>query len=262
MTQESVVNVEVEDGVAVIHLNDPPSRNALSEDAAVKLNQVLETIHESARAVIITGAGKGFCSGAKLGTGGKKIPREERDLSASLKTFYNPLFRTIKSLDIPFISAINGPAAGIGSALALSADFIFMSKEAFILPAFSRIGLIPDGGLSYLLAKSVGRVRAMEIVLLDEKISPEQALEWGMVNRLADADELMAHARELGVRLATGPTKAYSSVRQLMWTACECSFEEQLEAEAAAQFTLGRTEDHEEGVRAFMTREKPNFKGK
>jgi 2-(1,2-epoxy-1,2-dihydrophenyl)acetyl-CoA isomerase len=263
MTNSKSIYLEQKGSIAIAYLDDPASRNALSEKDAVQLQQLIESLDDTIRALVITGKGKGFCSGANLSGGDQdKSKSEDRDLGESLRTAYNPLLMTIKNLNIPVITVINGPAAGIGSALALSADFIFMSQEAFILPAFSKIGLGPDGGLSYLLTKSVGRVRAMELLLLDERIMPDQALQWGLVNRIVPAEELMDTSIALANKIASGPTLAYSKVRDLVWRACEADYASQLEAETDAQTYLGRTKDHQIGINAFMKRQKPEFSGK
>ena len=257
------IDIETVENVRVYRLNDPASRNALSEDFARELNALLTEADNdpSIRAVVLTGDGKGFCSGAKLeakpgyGDG-------PRDLGAPLRDIYNPLMRTIRDLNVPFIVAVNGAAAGIGSALALSGDVILASEDAFFLPAFSKIGLAPDGGATYFFAKSVGRARAMEMALLDERLPAQQALDWGLINRVVPSEQLMQTAMELATKLANGPTMAYAEIRKLVLDACERGYSDHLDAEAEVQTKLGYTEDHRAGVMAFMTRTPPNFQGK
>jgi 2-(1,2-epoxy-1,2-dihydrophenyl)acetyl-CoA isomerase len=262
MSQESFINVEIQSNVAVIYLNDPPARNALSEEMGRQLRNTLLTIHQSARAVVLTGTGEGFCSGAKLSKGGGDDSSPEGpDLGKPLRETYNPLMMCLRELNVPVITAVNGAAAGIGCSLALSGDIIVASDKAFFLQAFSRIGLAPDGGASYLTVKSIGRIRAMEMALLDERLTAEQALEWGLITRVVDAENLLTEAVKIAEKLASGPTKAYAAIRKQVWGACEFGYLDQLAAEANAQTGLGRTSDHSEGVRAFMSREKPNFTG-
>lgn len=260
MSENSYINVEIESDVAVIYLNDPEARNALSEERSAELRNTLRSVQDSARAILITGKGKGFCAGAKLSSE-VASSKEKLDLGAALRDCYNPLFHTIRALKVPLITAVNGPAAGIGGALALSGDLIVASKSAFFLQAFSRIGLVPDGAASYLTVKSVGRARAMEMALLDERMSSEKALEWGLINRVVEDDQLLSEALDIAKKLAKGPTKAYEAIRKQVWAACEISYAEQLETEANSQTYLGQTADHAEGVRAFLTREEPNFTG-
>lgn len=259
------IDLETQNGVTLMTLNDPPARNALSEQFGTELNKLLKTASQDphVRAVVLTGAGKGFCSGAKLSAPVSGDSRQgPPDLGEPLNKVYNPLMRTIQGLDVPFIVAVNGAAAGMGSALALSGDIILASEEAFFLPAFSRIGLAPDGGATYLIAKSAGRVRAMEMALLDERIPAPQALEWGLINRVVSSEDLIPTAMGIATQLAAGPTKAYSHIRKLVWQAAEQPYHTMLDAEAKTQSELGLTEDHQIGVKAFMTREKPNFTGK
>ena len=257
------IDVETIENVRIFRLNDPASRNALSEEFGRELNVLLTEANNdpSVRAVVLTGAGKGFCSGAKL----EAKPGDDdgpRDLGEPLRDIYNPLMRTIRDLNVPFIVAVNGAAAGIGSALALSGDLILASEDAFFLPAFSKIGLVPDGGATYFFAKSAGRARAMEMALLDERIPAQQALDWGLINRVVQSDQLMPTAIELATKLANGPTVAYAEIRKLVLDACESKYSDQLDAEAKVQTTLGYTEDHRAGVMAFMTKTPPHFQGK
>lgn len=258
---ESLVEVEVDEGIVWLRLNDPSARNALSEEMAVELRQAFRDHAESARVFILTGKGEGFCSGAKLG-GKPPVPGSgPRDLGAPLLDCYNPLLLDIRNLSVPLIVAVNGAAAGIGCSLALSGDIIVASDTAFFQQAFSRIALAPDGGATYLLAKSAGRVRAMELALLDERLPAAQALEWGLINRVVPTLDLLAVARELGQRIASGPTKAYAAIRRLVWQACEADYEDHLKNEAREQTLLGQSADHKVGVQAFLSRQKPIFTG-
>ncbi len=257
---ESLVEVEVDGGIVWLRLNDPQARNALSEEMAKQLRQAFRDHTGTARVFILTGKGEGFCAGAKL-SGKSPAMSGPRDLGAPLLEHYNPLLLDMRALPVPVVVAVNGAAAGIGSSLALSGDIIVASETAFFQQAFSRIGLAPDGGGTYLLAKSAGRVRAMELALLDERLTATQAAEWGLINRVVPASELADVARELGERIAAGPTLAYAAIRRLVWQACEADYSDHLNSEAREQSVLGLTADHKAGVQAFLSRQKPVFTG-
>ena len=184
------------------------------------------------------------------------------DAGRALTTHYNPLMQAIREHPHPVITAVNGPAAGVGCSLALVGDIIVCAKSAYFLQAFRRIGLVPDGGSTWLLARTIGRPRAMEMALFGEKVPAEKALEWGMVNRVVEDEALMSTAMEMAETLATGPTVALSLARDLMWKACESDFDEAIYDERIAQRTAGRTDDFKEGVSAFLQKRKADFKGK
>lgn len=184
------------------------------------------------------------------------------DAGRALTTHYNPLMQAIKEHPHPVITAVNGPAAGVGCSLALVGDIVVCAQSAYFLQAFRRIGLVPDGGSTWLLARTIGRVRAMEMALFGDKVPAEQALEWGMVNRIVEDDQLMPTALEMAEKLATGPTIALSLARELIWKACESDFDEAIYDERIAQRTAGRTDDFKEGVTAFLKKRPAEFKGK
>lgn len=261
MTTESLISIEMKNNVAIVSLDDAATRNAMSEEMAEQLIAALPDIQKNARAMILTGAGGGFCSGAKLtSTRGGKMG--EKDLGPAMREIYNPLILALRNLTIPFISAVNGAAAGIGCSLSLMADLSIVSDKAVFIQAFSKIALIPDGCSSFINVNAAGRARAMEMALLDEKLSSQQAFDWGMINRVVPADDLMTEALSYAERLANGPTRCYASIRKLIWNACEDTFEGQLALEAELQSEMGFSDDHKEGLRGFMTRERPNFTGK
>tara|TARA_R100001039_G_C1811380_1_gene83323 strand:- start:390 stop:980 length:591 start_codon:yes stop_codon:yes gene_type:complete len=184
------------------------------------------------------------------------------DAGRALTTHYNPLMQAIREHPHPVISAVNGPAAGVGCSLALAGDIVLCAESAYFLQAFRRIGLVPDGGSTWLLARTIGRVRAMEMALFGDKVPAEKALEWGMVNRIVADDALMSTAMEMAEKLATGPTVALSLARDLIWKACESDFDEAIYDERIAQRTAGRTDDFKEGVSAFLQKRPAEFKGK
>ncbi len=260
------ISYELKGDIAIIAFNDPSTLNACGVDTAQELLHAFEVAADEARCTILTGEGRGFCSGANLGPGqlNVKLSHEgsKPDAGRALTTHYNPLMQAIREHPHPVITAVNGPAAGVGCSLALVGDIIVCAKSAYFLQAFRRIGLVPDGGSTWLLARTIGRPRAMEMALFGEKVPAEKALEWGMVNRVVEDEALMSTAMEMAETLATGPTVALSLARDLMWKACESDFDEAIYDERIAQRTAGRTDDFKEGVSAFLQKRKADFKGK
>lgn len=260
------ISYELKGDIAVISFNDPSTLNACGVDTAQELLHAFEVAADKARCTILTGSGRGFCSGANLGPGqlGVQLSHEgsKPDAGRALTTHYNPLMQAIREHPHPVISAVNGPAAGVGCSLALAGDIVLCAESAYFLQAFRRIGLVPDGGSTWLLARTIGRVRAMEMALFGDKVPAEKALEWGMVNRVVSDDTLMSTAMEMAEKLATGPTVALSLARDLIWKACESDFDEAIYDERLAQRTAGRTDDFKEGVSAFLQKRPAEFKGK
>jgi 2-(1,2-epoxy-1,2-dihydrophenyl)acetyl-CoA isomerase len=178
-----------------------------------------------------------------------------------LESHINPLMLRLRDLPIPWVSAIKGSAAGVGCSFALAADIVVAGEGAFFLQAFARIGLVPDGGSSWLLARAIGRQRAMEMMLLGERIPAAKAFEWGMVNRLVSDDNVMPTALEIAKQLANGPTKSLAMIRRMAWSASDATFEEAMATERNNQRDAGRTADHREGVVAFIQKRPANFTG-
>jgi 2-(1,2-epoxy-1,2-dihydrophenyl)acetyl-CoA isomerase len=255
------IDLEMNGDVAVIAMDDPATLNAASLAMVDQLLAAFESASRSARAIVLTGRGRGFCTGANLGgTLDPEVPGYDAGLF--LETHYNRLMQGIRSLSIPIVTAVNGPAAGIGATLGLAGDLIVAGRSAFFLQAFSRIGLVPDGGSAFLLIRAAGRPRAMEMLLLGERIDAEQAHLWGLVNRVVDDAQLLVEAIALAKRLARGPTVALGMTRRLAWTAMERSLDEMLSQEREMQRTAGRTEDHREGVAAFLEKRAAQFVGR
>lgn len=256
------ITYAVENDIATITLNDPKTMNAAGMDTASEMMLALEMAADEARCTIITGNGRGFCSGANLspntdsGSGMKGKP----DAGKSLDSHYNPLIKMIRTHPHPIISAVNGAAAGVGCSIALMGDFIVCAESGYFLQAFRRIGLVPDGGSTYLLPHSIGRARAMEMTLFGEKIHAAQALEWGLVNRVVPDADLMTEANTYAQKLADGPTQALSLIRDLIWQAEDNTFDAQLQAERFAQRTAGRQPDFKEGVAAFLEKRPADFR--
>lgn len=256
------IELERDGGVAIIRMNDPATLNAVTLKTIVEIGEALDEIAGSARAMVLTGAGRGFCSGANL-TGGMGVGQSEgpRDAGSSLESHINPLMLRLRDLPIPWVSAVKGSAAGVGCSFALAADMVVCGESAFFLQAFARIGLVPDGGSSWILSRSIGRARAMEMMLLGERIPAAKALEWGMVNRVVADDDLMPKAMELAKALAAGPTKSLAMIRRMAWSAADASFEEAMTTERNNQKVAGLTADHIEGVMAFIGKRPANFTG-
>lgn len=259
----SKITYSVENKIATITLNDPATMNAAGVDMVEELLLAFEKASDDARATILTGSGRGFCSGANLSGGGPtgSQPQGKPDAGKALDQFYNPLIVVMREHPHPIITAVNGAAAGVGCSIALMGDLVIASENAYFLQAFRRIGLVPDGGSTYLLPRNIGKARAMEMALLGDKIPAAKALDWGLINRVVPQDNLMKTATDLATDLANGPTVSLSMIRSLIWDGGEKDFSEQLHLERVAQRTAGRTSDFAEGVKAFLEKRPANFKG-
>ncbi len=251
------VTVSADGKVATLTLNRPDSINALSAPMMADLNAALDAVEAGPfRALILTGSGRGFCSGADM----KELPRHRTQGAGHLlERVFHPAFRRLRDLDMPIVTAVNGPAVGIGMSLALMGDLILAARSAYFLLSFSRIGLVPDGGITWLLPRLIGAGRAREMALLAEKLPSEKALEWGLVNRVVDDARLMEEVQSLAKRLADGPA-ALPLARKLFWD--RESHEAQLAREAEAQQKAGMTEDFAEGLAAFQEKREPIFRQK
>jgi len=256
--------LEFENNVAKLTLNDPDRLNAVSLQVIEELGQAIDEIADpanGARALLITGAGRGFCSGANLSDGRADNTDEERDAGAALEKLYHPFLRKLRALDFPVVTAVNGAAAGVGMSFALMGDIVMASREAFFLQAFARIGLVPDGGATYMLPRRIGLARSLELSLLAERLPAEKALEWGLINSVHEPDALLDAATKMAERLASGPSKSLGLIRKLYWASPENTYEEQLDMERQSQSKAGRTADFLEGVKAFLQKRPAEFKG-
>jgi 2-(1,2-epoxy-1,2-dihydrophenyl)acetyl-CoA isomerase len=264
VASHQTVDLTTDGSAARILLNRPEALNAWNEQFGRDLLDAVTSLaqDESVRALLITGAGRGFSSGADLkeqrseGEGG--VP----DLSARLKEIYHPIITGLRQMPKPVVAGVNGPAVGIGCSLALAADLIVAAESAYFLLAFVNIGLVPDGGSTAFLPARIGYARAAEMAMLGERVPAGQALDWGLVNRVVPDDDLEGAADALLQLLAHGPTRSYAGAKRLLNRRMYAGLAEQLDAEADAQRELGKTQDFVEGVLAFGEKRPPNFTGR
>ena len=245
--------------VATLTLARPDRLNALSAQTVEELRAaVAEVAASEARCLLLAGEGRGFSSGADL-AGGGGLPE---DAGEALEKRFNPLIEALFELPIPVVAAVNGPAAGAGCSLALSADIVIAGRSAYFLQAFVNIGLIPDAGATWLLPRLAGRARAIEMMMLGERVSAEQALDWGLISRVVEDEHLASEAMLLATNLAQGPSVALGLIRKLARNAEQLSLTEALAAEREAQREAGRTQDFKRAVAAFLEKHQPRFEGK
>ncbi|MGE5617320.1 MAG: enoyl-CoA hydratase/isomerase family protein [Candidatus Woesearchaeota archaeon] len=249
--------------VGRLTLNRPETLNAWTAEFGSELRRVIEdeASEESVRAVLITGAGRGFSSGADLKAGFEPADDGRPDIRSELREIYHPAIAGLRRLPKPVLAAVNGPAVGIGCSLALACDLVMAAESAFLSLAFVNIGLMPDGGSTAFVPPAVGKARAFQMALLGERISARQALDWGLVNWVHPDDRLIEEANALLERLATGPTRSYASAKQALNRSIYGDLDAQLELEAELQHALGRTSDFIEGTVAFVEKRPPAFTG-
>jgi 2-(1,2-epoxy-1,2-dihydrophenyl)acetyl-CoA isomerase len=264
MSYETVI-WDVEDGVGRITLNRPQTLNAWNEQFGVDLRDVVtkDAQDDSVRAVLITGAGRGFSSGADLKESGAGEVDDDGlpNVRKRLTELYHPILLGLRELPKPVVAAVNGPAVGIGASLAFACDLILAAREAYFNLAFVNIGLMPDGGSTAFVPTAVGKARAFEMALLGERIDAQKALDWGLINRVVDPDLLAAESLDLAQRLAKGPTRSYAGSKRALNRMLYGDLNAQLELEAEIQHELFRTKDVTEGVTAFVQKREPSFTG-
>ena len=263
-----LIKLDIDSQIATLSFNDPDNLNAINQTMLDSLDLALDHVEDpdnNIRCLILTGAGRGFCAGANMARDAAEedgaASNRLADPGAGLEKFYHPILRRLRNLHCPIVSAVNGPCAGIGMSFALMGDMVLAGKSAFFLQAFRRIGLVPDGGATFLLPRLVGMARAKELTLMGERLSADDALEWGLINRVFDDGELLDEARTLAGELANGPM-SLGIIRNLLWESVDSSYEEQLNNERWAQREAGRSKDFVEGVRAFNEKRDANFSGK
>ena len=260
-----VLKRSTENGVAILTLDRPDVLNAFNDELGTALLEAVTQTSddEAVRCIVITGSGRAFCSGEDLGALTSQYERGEvPDLGDTLVKRYNPLVRALRAAPKPVIAAVNGVAAGAGASLALACDFRIASEDAKLILAFIRVGLVPDSGALWFLAKMVGAARALELGASGHPVDAQRGLELGLFSQVVARDEFDATWRAFAGRLAAMPTAAFALTKQLTNDALERGLEEQLQAEVKAQAAAGRTEDHLEGIRAFFDKRQPGFKGR
>jgi 2-(1,2-epoxy-1,2-dihydrophenyl)acetyl-CoA isomerase len=265
-TQLQCVNVRFADGAATVELNRPETLNAWNTQFGVDLLAALHAVGEddTVRAVVLTGAGRAFSSGADLRdiSGGETTPDGRPDVYRTLTERYHPIMRAVREMPKPVIAAVNGPAVGIGCSLALCCDLIVAAESAYFLLAFVNIGLVPDGGSSLFLPARVGMARATELAMLGERLPAAQALDWGLVNRVVPDARLDQETAALAARLAGGPTRSYVGTKRQLNNWLFARMAEQLELEAQIQREMTGSEDFLEGAMAFVEKRAARFSGR
>ena len=256
---------KIEAGVATLTLNRPDKLNSFNTAMHEELRDALEKVEapeNGVRCLLITGAGKGFSAGQDLSDRAIAPGAEAPNLGESLEQRYNPLARKLKSLAMPVICAVNGVAAGAGANIALACDIVIASRNASFIQAFCKIGLVPDSGGSWSLPRLVGHARAMALSLLGDKVSADQAEQWGMIYQAVEPESLMKEASRLAARLAAQPTAGLGLIKRAIHASASNSFDAQLDLERDLQTIAGRTADYREGVRAFTEKRAPKFEGR
>jgi 2-(1,2-epoxy-1,2-dihydrophenyl)acetyl-CoA isomerase len=259
MSDFEFILFDVEDGVATLTLNRPEALNALTFEMMGEVRQAMAQVEQDSdiRALVFTAAGRGFCSGQDL----KNRPPEGSDIVEMYCDTYLGVFNDIRSCRVPVIIAVNGTAAGGGFSLALSGDIIMAAKSAKFIQVFSRIGLIPDLGSTWLLPRAIGRTRALKIMMTNEPIMADQAMEWGMLADVVDDDQLMSQARALASKLAKGPTRALMETRNMVDEGNDNDFAQQFRRELEVNSVMRDTFDGKEGVNAFLEKRPTSFRG-
>ena len=254
---------EQDGGAGRLTLNRPDSLNAWTAAFGAELKSVIEgeAADPSVRALLITGAGRGFSSGADLKEGFDPADDGMPDVRKELLDIYHPIIAGVRRLEKPVVAAVNGPAVGIGASLAFACDLVLAAESAFFGLAFVNIGLMPDGGSTLFVPAAVGKARALQMALLGERVDSARALEWGLVNYVYPDDRLLDEAGTLLDKLAEGPTRSYASSKAALNRMLYPDLDGQLDLEAELQHALARTRDFQEGVTAFVEKRDPQFQG-
>lgn len=254
----------LEQGVATLTLNRPAQLNSFNAQMHQEVREALKQVRQNpeVRCLLITGSGRGFCAGQDLGDRNVAPGAAAPDLGESIEKNYNPLIRALRDLPMPVICAVNGVAAGAGANIALACDITLAARSASFIQAFCKIGLVPDSGGTWTLPRAVGMARAKALALLGDKLSAEQAEQWGMIWRCVDDEALQDEALKLARHLAAQPTYGLALIKRALNASASNSFDAQLDLERDLQRLAGRSEDYREGVAAFMEKRTPQFKGR
>ncbi len=261
MSQDVVIH-EKRDGYSVITLNRPDRLNSFNEAQHHALRAALDECEKDANcgAILLTGAGRGFCAGQDLSDRDPAMMGERPDLGKTLETFYNPLVRKLRAMEKPVVCAVNGVAAGAGANIAFSCDIVLAAKSAKFIQAFSKIALVPDAGGTYWLTRHLGEARAKALAMTAEPLSAEDAANWGLIWKAVDDDKLMDEAIKLVETIAKGPTNAYALTKKAIHEASTNSLDAQLDAERKYQREAGMSDDYKEGVAAFLQKRPADFR--
>ncbi len=255
---------EIDQAVATITLNRPDKLNSFTAKMHEELREAMQRVRgdDAIRALLITGAGRGFCAGQDLSEPVMAGGEQTFDVANTLEQNYNPLVLGLRALPIPVVCAVNGVAAGAGCNFALACDMVIAARSARFIEVFSRIGLIPDAGGTYFLPRLVGAARAMGLSLLADPLTAEQAEAWGLIWKCVDDAALQGEARKIATTLAGGPTRGYALIKQALYASSANTVEQQLALEARLQREAGRTADFREGVQAFLEKRPAKFSGR
>ncbi len=254
---------EITGGIARLTLNRPDRLNSFNTAMHAEVREALATVRASeARVLVLTGAGRGFCAGQDLADRAVSPGGQSVDLGESIERNYKPLVLALRSLPMPVIAAVNGVAAGAGANIALACDLVIAARSASFVQAFSKLGLVPDSGGTWLLPRLVGNARALGLTLLGDKLSAEQAAQWGLIWRCVDDGQLGAEVDALATQLAAAPTRGLAKTKQSIYESWGRTLEQQLDVERDCQRELGYSEDYAEGVAAFTQKRPPKFKGR
>lgn len=265
MSEEKNILIEKKNGVGTITLNRPDKLNAFNDELTFSLQDALKEMEKDAsvRAIVITGSGRGFCSGQDLQS--RSISQEmgqRPSLGDSIRRRYNPIIIKIRRMEKPIIAAINGVAAGAGASLAFACDYRIAADSVNFIQSFTKVGLVPDSGSTFMLPRLIGVTKAFESMLSAEKLDANEALRLGLVNKVVGAEAVLPEAIKLAETLAKGPTKAFGLTKRAVNRAIFSDLEELLEYEASLQEIAGRSDDFQEGVKAFVEKRQPAYTGK
>lgn len=263
MTYENI-QYSLEGGIARITLNRPERLNSFNDAMHEEVRRALDNVRTetSTRVLLLTGTGRGFCAGQDLSDSSVAPGETPVDLGATIERNYKPLILTLRSLPLPVVCAVNGVAAGAGANLALACDLVIAARSASFIQAFTKIGLVPDSGGTYFLPRLVGTARALGLAMLGDKVSAEQAAQWGMIWQCVDDGALSSVVDKLLAQLAQAPTRGLAAIKQAIYASAENALPAQLDLERDLQRMLGVTDDYREGVAAFGEKRTPRFTGR